>query len=143
MKKITCCVLVLVLSLMSVIAYADGLSPYMTYADATMKMEDLLEVFIEELNEKIDRGEALAEIEKALYFQYLRAYLDMKVIFALQCDAMTSGATDGGSAIADAISAFISMINSAESKYENGEATFEEAVVDVRTVLNPFWESAE
>lgn len=144
MKKISCGVLVVVLTLMAVAGLADGSSEYMYYAEATIKIEDLMEIFIGELNEKIDNNESLTEVEKTLYFQYLRTFLDLKEVYALQYDAISSNEiTQSVSAQRSSLAIFSGMVDSAENKYTSGEATFEDAVNGMRPIIDTLLGSAE
>lgn len=143
MKKAVCLILLVILSVTTTTAFADGSLEYLYYAKATREVENVFKTYIEVLNEKIDDGTSLTEIEKALYFQYLKTILELKATFALQHDASFSDEISYANSTMTANGILSDVLDSIQTRYGDGELSFEEAVENVRPMFDMLLESLE
>lgn len=143
MKKAVCLILLVILSVTTTTAFADGSLEYLYYAKATREVENVFKTYIEVLNEKIDDGTSLTEIEKALYFQYLKTILELRATFALQHDASFSDEISYANSTIMVNGILSDDLDSIQTRYGDGELSFEEAVENVRPMFDMLLESLE
>lgn len=143
MKKAVCLILLVILSVTTITAFADGSLEYLYYAKATREVENVFKTYIEGLNEKIDKGTSLTEVEKALYFQYLKTILELRATFALQHDASFSDEISYANSTMMSNGILSDVLDSIQTRYGDGELSFEEAVENVRPMFDMLLESLE
>lgn len=143
MKKAVCLILLVILSITTTTAFADGSLEYLYFAKATREVESVFKTYIEELNDKIDDGTSLTEVEKALYLQYLKTILELRATFALQHDASFSDEISYANSTMTANGILSDVLDSIQTRYGDGELSFEEAVENVRPMFDMLLESLE
>lgn len=143
MKKAVCCLLLVILSVTTTTAFADGSLEYLYYAKATSEVENVFKTYIEGLNEKIDDGIFLTEVEKALYFQYLKTLLELRATFALQHDASFSDEISYANSTMMANEILSDVLDSIQKRYEDEELSFEDAVENISPMFDMLLESLE
>lgn len=140
MKRLACCLLLLMFCLTSVPAFAtssEAILKYMEYYKATDQMEGIFADFIKELNEQFDEEETLSDVEFTLYFQYAEVFLDLREISMLQSNAAYSDKLESYNDTTTKMDNLIrESLQDAYTKWEQGIFTKTEAINSVRPLLD-------
>lgn len=135
MKRLTCCLLALVICLAYIPASASSLK-YLEYYKATDQMRGIFADFINELNEQFDEDGTLSDVEFALYFQYAEVFLDLREVSMLQSNAAYSDELESFNESTSMIDDLVRIsLNDAFTRWENGEITTVDAINEVRPIL--------
>lgn len=137
MKKPLALVVVCVLCLTSVVAYAEkGAMDYLREGLATYAFQKEINGRILELRDKYEKEGKLTEFEGTLLLRYLRLSYYLGDTGMIEADrAMSKTACGDDTALMiQATDALIEALDDIELRYENGEMTFDEMVTWVMAI---------
>lgn len=138
MKKLLALVVVCVLCLTSVVAYADekGAMDYLREGLATYAFQKEINGRIIELRDKYEKEGVLTELEGELLLRYLRTSYYLGDTGMIEADRAMSKTTcgDDTALMIQATDALIETLDDIELRYENGEMTFDEMITWIMAI---------
>ncbi len=124
MKKLVCVLLMVGILVGHAYAETDSMT-YFAHSKVTNEVASIMVEWIVSMNDRIDNGEILSDMEKQLYLEYVGCYYSLNKIGSLEI-ALASDNLEMFEMFSSSSGLISGAITSMIDSYEDGTYTFEE-----------------